>query len=92
MNNRHNRGAEFARFRREFGGALVTWLVDANDPSLQAAPPRVVRAAYHWCANLPIEPRHCICCLSLIWEAGRGRTLVELTTECGECEHLCRMQ
>jgi len=32
MNNRHKRRAEFARFRRETGGALRTWLVDANDP------------------------------------------------------------
>ena len=68
MNNRHKRRAEYARFRRETRGALLNWLVDANDPSLHEAPSLVVRAAYHWCANLPAAPRHCICCLSLIWD------------------------
>jgi hypothetical protein len=68
MNNRHKRRAEYAQFRRETRGALLTWLLDANDPSLHKAPPLVVRAAHHWCANLPTEPRHCICCLSLIWD------------------------
>jgi len=67
MNNRHKRRAEFARFRRETRAALLTWLLDANDASLQEAPPPVVRAAYPWCANLPTESRQCICCLSLIW-------------------------
>src|SRR5215510_667809 len=57
MNNRHKRRAEYAQFRRETRGALLTWLLDAND-----------RAAHHWCANLPAAPRHCICCLSLNWD------------------------
>jgi hypothetical protein len=68
MYNRHRRRAEVSRFRRETRGALFTWLLDARDPSLQEAPPLVVRAASYWCANLATEPRHCICCLSLIWE------------------------
>jgi len=45
VNNRHKRRAEIARFRRETGGALLTWLVDANDPTMHEAPPLVVRAA-----------------------------------------------
>jgi len=45
VNNRHKRRAEIARFRRETGGALLTWLVDANDPIMHEAPPLVVRAA-----------------------------------------------
>ena len=68
MNNRHQRRAEFSRFRRETGGGLLTWLVDAKDPSLHKAPPLLVRAAYQWCEELPAVPRHCICCLSLIWD------------------------
>ena len=68
MNNRHKRRAEYARFRRQTRGGLLTWLVDANDPSLHEAPPKMVRAAHQWCENLPTEPRHCICCLSLIWD------------------------
>ena len=57
-----------ARFRRETGGGLVTWLVDTKDPSLHKVPPLLVRATYHWCEQLPGAPCHCICCLSLIWE------------------------
>jgi hypothetical protein len=68
MNNRQTRRADVARFRRDTRGGLLTWLVDANDPSLHEAPPQVVRASYYWCTNLPTEPRHCICCLSLIWD------------------------
>jgi len=67
MNNRHKRRAEFARFRRETGGALLTWLVDANDPAMRETPPLLVGAAHLWCENLLAAPRHCICCLSLIW-------------------------
>jgi len=67
VNNRHKRRAELARFRRETGGALLTWLVDANDPAMREAPPLLVRAAHLWCENLPASPRHCICCLTLIW-------------------------
>ena len=55
-----------ARFRRETGGGLVTWLVDTRDPSLNKAPPLLVRAAYRWCEELPTAPRHCICCLSFV--------------------------
>ena len=68
MNNRHKRRAELARIRRETGGVLLTWLVDAQDPSLQKASPILVHAAHRWCENLQAAPRHCICCLSLIWE------------------------
>jgi hypothetical protein len=68
MNNRRNRRAELARFRCETGAGLVTWLVDANDPSLHKAPPLLVRAAFQWCEVLPAAPRHCICCLSLIFD------------------------
>jgi|SRR5215510_6478873 len=66
MNNRHNRRAELARFRRETSGGLVTWLVDRNDPSLHKAPTLLVQAAFRWCEELLASPRHCICCLSLI--------------------------
>jgi hypothetical protein len=68
VNNRYKRRAELARFRRETGGVLLTWLVDTHDPSLQKASPILVHAAHRWCENLPAAPRHCICCLSLIWE------------------------
>src|SRR5262245_37209626 len=68
VNNRHKRRAELARFRRETGGVLLTWLVDAHDPSLQKESPILVHAAHRWCENLPAAPRHCICCLSLIWD------------------------
>jgi len=68
VNNRHSRRAELVRFRRESGGGLLTWLVDANDPSLHKAPPLLVRAAYEWCEDLPAAPRHCICCLSPMWD------------------------
>jgi len=66
VNNRRKRRAELARFRRETDGALLTWLVDANDPALHKAPPLLVRAALVCCENLPAAPRHCICCLLLI--------------------------
>jgi hypothetical protein len=39
VNNRHKRRAELARFRRETGGALLTCLVDANDPAMREVPP-----------------------------------------------------
>jgi hypothetical protein len=51
VNNRHKRRAELARFRRETGGVLLTWLVDAHDPSLQKASPILVHAAHRWCEN-----------------------------------------
>ena len=66
MNNRRKRRAEIARFRR--AGVLVTWLMDANDPSWHEVPPLLVRAAHMWWEDLPAAPRHCICCLLLIWD------------------------
>ena len=66
VNNRRKRRAEISRFRR--AGMLVTWLMDANDPSLHEVPPLLLRAAQMWCEDLPAAPRHCICCLLLIWE------------------------
>jgi hypothetical protein len=42
--------------------------LDANDSALHEPPPLLVRATQLWCENLPAAPRHCICCLSLIWD------------------------
>jgi hypothetical protein len=65
VNNRRNRRAEIARFRR--AGVLVTWLMDAKDPSLHDVPPLLARAAHLWFEDLPAAPRNCICCLCLVW-------------------------
>jgi len=82
MNNRHERRAEFSRFRRATGSALVTWLVDANDPMLHEAPPRVVRAAYRIADRA--TPLHLLF-IAHLGPTGGGRTVVECAIVCDEC-------
>ena len=86
MNNRHKRRAEYAQFRRETPGALLTWLLDGNDPSLHKAPPLVVRAAHHWCGGAP--PLHLLF-IAHLGPTGTGCTVIERTAECGECDAVC---
>ena len=64
MSNRHER----RRYRREASDALLTYLVDVDDP-LQDAP-LLQRAARYWCDGLSTPPhRECITCGA--WMSGK---------------------
>ncbi|MET3995964.1 hypothetical protein ABID65_007636 [Bradyrhizobium sp. S3.9.2] len=57
MSNRHDR----RRYRREASGALLTYLVDIDDPL--DAHPLLQRAARRWCDGLSAPPhRECVTC------------------------------
>ena len=57
MGTRHER----RRYRHEASGALLTYLVDIDDPL--DAHPLLKRAAYYWCNGLSTPPhRECVTC------------------------------
>jgi hypothetical protein len=81
VNNRQKRRAEIARFRR--AGVLVTWLIDANDPSLHEVPPLLARAAHLWCEDLPAATASLhLLSIAHLGPTGGGRTVVEQATKC----------
>ena len=58
---RHERRSDIARFRREASRALLTYLVDVDDPL--DAHPLLQRAARYFCDGLTTPPpRNCITC------------------------------
>jgi hypothetical protein len=65
---RHERRSDIARFRREASRALLTYLVEVNDP-LNGAP-LLQRTARYWCDALPtmLPMRHCIACDACLWD------------------------
>jgi hypothetical protein len=67
MSNRHQRRADLRAFRRE-APALLTYLVEPDDPALDGVP-LLRRAAQHWVHALSTRVRHCIVCSS--WIANR---------------------
>ena len=64
MSNRHQR----RRYRREASNALLTYLVDVDDPLDEH--PLLQRAARYWCDGLPtmVPMRHCIVCDACLWK------------------------
>ncbi|CUU17587.1 hypothetical protein ABIB94_008423 [Bradyrhizobium sp. JR7.2] len=66
--NRHARRSELARYRRETSGALLTYLVDVDQP---LDVPILKNAARSWLDALPRRMRSCIVCSGLIWERQR---------------------
>ena len=64
MSTRHER----RRFRHEASGALLTYLVDVDDPL--DAHPLLQRAARYWCDGLSTPPhRECVTCGG--WMSGK---------------------
>jgi hypothetical protein len=73
---RHERRASLARYRREAGQALLTYMVPPDDPALDGL---LRRAARNWIAALPTRVRSCIICCSGIAN-GRDVGAVLLST------------
>lgn len=67
MSNRHERRASVARYKRECGGGLITYLVDVN---LEALPQLLACARGWWLDALPsmVPPRHCFACRACLWD------------------------
>ena len=65
---RHERRADLARYRREAGNALDTYLVDVDQP---LDLPILRNAARSWLDALPRRMRACIACSGLMWERQR---------------------
>ncbi len=63
--SRHDRRRDIARFRREACRELLTYLIEPNDPALDAAP-WLQRAARWWLDGLSTRVRHCIVCSAWI--------------------------
>ncbi|MET4277157.1 MULTISPECIES: hypothetical protein [unclassified Bradyrhizobium] len=66
--NRHARRSELARYRRETSGALLTYLIDVDQP---LDLPILQNAARSWLDALPRRLRSCIVCSGLMWERQR---------------------
>lgn len=65
---RHERRADLARYRREAGNALDTYLVAVDQP---LDLPILRNAARSWLDALPVRMRSCIVCSGLLWERQR---------------------
>jgi hypothetical protein len=67
MSNRRERCARLARYKRESGGALITYLVDVD---LEPLPQLLACARGWWLDALPgmAPPRHCFACRTCLWD------------------------
>jgi hypothetical protein len=77
MMGRHERRADFARYRRDASRRdLLTFLVEPDD-GLLATAPFLRRAARHWLDALSTRSRSCIVCSSWLWsEQSVGALLI----------------
>jgi hypothetical protein len=73
---RHERRADLARYRREASHALVTYLVEPDDPALNGL---LQRAARSWIDGLSTRSRSCIACSEWLWSR-QGVGLLLLST------------
>lgn len=63
MSNRHHRRADLAKIERNTPGALLTYLVEPDEPALDGMP-LLKAAAGHW-TGLE-DGRHCLICSSYL--------------------------
>lgn len=64
MSNRHHRRADLAKIKRNTPGALLTYLVEPDDPALDGMP-LLKAAAGDWTGRLE-DGRHCLICSSYL--------------------------
>jgi hypothetical protein len=73
---RHERRADLARYRRETSGALLTYLVDVDQPLNVSI---LHNAARSWLDALSVRARSCIVCSEWLWSR-QGVGLLLLST------------